>query len=78
MDRAFKIFDLSCSGKVSLDEYTETLSQLVGNNHDGAIQFLFNIYDENGKNSVFLKCHDILNKSTFLRRRRLSGPVRAA
>ncbi len=48
MDRAFKIFDRSGSGKVSLDEYTETLSQLVGNNSDGAIHFLFSIYDENG------------------------------
>ncbi len=47
MDRAFKIFDRSGTGKVSLDEYTETLSQLVGNNNDGAIHFLFNIYDDN-------------------------------
>lgn len=48
MSRAFKIFDRGSTGKVSLDEYTETLGELVGNNTEGAIRFLFKIYDENG------------------------------
>ena len=49
VDRAFTIFDRSGSGKVSLDEYVDTLNQLMGTDNEGAIQFLFHIYDENGE-----------------------------
>ena len=54
VDRAFKIFDKrgSVDGTITLDEYTETLSELVGRGPDGAMEFLFRIYDEKGQ---FLK-----------------------
>ena len=42
--RAFRVFDRQKTGKVLVDEYTETMRKLVGNT-DGAIEFLFRIYD---------------------------------
>jgi len=48
VDRCFHIFNSSGSGKVSLDEYNECLGQLAGNNNEGAIKFLFDVYDVNG------------------------------
>jgi Ca2+-binding EF-hand superfamily protein len=48
VDRAFKIFDKSGKNSIDIDEYTETLSKLTGNNTDAAIKFLFDIYDDNG------------------------------
>ena len=47
IDRTFAIFDRLNIGRVFVDEYTETLAQLVGKNADAAIEFLFRIYDIN-------------------------------
>ncbi len=60
VDRAFTIFDRSGSGKVSLDEYVDTLNQLMGTDNEGAIQFLFHIYDENGDQTERRKKHVFL------------------
>ena len=41
--------DKDRTGFVSLDEYQETLNGLSGqDSSDGAVRFLFNIYDSNG------------------------------
>ena len=65
VDRAFKIFDKrgSVDGTITLDEYTETLSELVGRGPDGAMEFLFRIYDEKGLSQ---KIHRLTGKAYTL------------
>ena len=44
--RAFRVFNRNkTEEKVLVDEYTETMAKLIGNNTDTAIEFLFRIYD---------------------------------
>ena len=47
IDRAFAVFDRQRNGRVIVDEYIETLTQLAGKNADAAIEFLFRMYDIN-------------------------------
>lgn len=47
--------DKSRTGFVSLDEYQETLNGLRGEgDNDGAVRFLFKIYDSNGMKAIRL------------------------
>ena len=43
-------------GKVDLDEYTETLRKLADNNIEEAINFLFRVYDADGKCCRLVEC----------------------
>ena len=51
IDGAFRVCDKNSDGWVDVDEYTELLRKFgkEGNDVDAAIDFLFGVYDENGK-----------------------------
>uniref|UniRef100_A0A670ZI50 NADPH oxidase 5 n=1 Tax=Pseudonaja textilis TaxID=8673 RepID=A0A670ZI50_PSETE len=48
-ERFFALFDSDASGTISLDELLETLKLLVHGNETDKLQFLFQVYDVDGK-----------------------------
>ena len=48
-NRIFKVFDQNGDGEICIDEYSEVMKRLTSSNPEEAIDFLFRIFDSDGK-----------------------------